>query len=451
MTEPTTHEPQDLDRLLEARDLDTLKRVLAVMPQADVAAMLAERPEADRVILFRLLDKDRAIDVFEQLDVDQQRRLLEAFTEERAQEVVASLDPDDRARLLDELPAKVAKRLLQALPPEQRDATAMLLGYPEQTAGRIMTPEYVDLRPHMTAGEALARIRAIALDKETIYTCFVVDATRHLIGTVSLKDLVLASPGALVAGLMKPSPVSARTEDDQEAVARLLTRYDLLAVPILDREGRLVGIVTVDDVVDVLEAETTEDIYRMGAVEAGETTYFRGGIARAVHQRIGWLLLLLVTNFLTSQVISSHADLLAVSVALAAFIPLLTASGGNVGAQSSTVVVRGLAVQELSWKRAPWALAREGAVGLVIGLLLAALAFAWAAWLSGSVAVAAVVGATLVVVTTLASLAGTFLPLAFARLGLDPALMSTPFITTVVDVVGVLLYFAMARMVLERV
>ncbi|HEX7125495.1 MAG TPA: magnesium transporter [Thermodesulfobacteriota bacterium] len=450
MTESTSHAPPDVDRLLDARDLETLKGVLAAMPQSDVASLLAERSEADQVILFRLLDKDRAIEVFEQLDVDQQRRLLEGFTEERAREVIASLDPDDRARLLDELPAKVAKRLLQALPPAAREATATLLGYPEQTAGRIMTPEYVDLRATMTAGEALARIRAIGLDRETIYTCFVVDATRHLLGTVSLKDLVLAPPGALVAGLMTPNPVSARTEDDQEEVARLLSRHDLLAVPILDREGRLVGIVTVDDVVDVLEAEATEDIYRMGAVETGDASYFRAGIGSAVRQRIGWLLLLLATNTLTSQIISSQADLLTVSVVLAAFIPLLTASGGNVGAQSSTVVIRGLAVQELSWKRAPATLLREGAVGLLIGLALGALAFGWAAWLSGSLAVAAVVGGTLVVVTTLASLTGTLLPLVFARLGLDPALMSTPFITTVVDVVGVLLYFAMARVVLER-
>lgn len=451
MSEPTPRPAHDLDRLLEARDLQTLKRTLGTMPEPDIAAVLAERSEADRVILFRLLDKDRAIEVFEQLDVDQQRRLLEGFTEERAREMVASLDPDDRARLLDELPAKVAKRLLQALPPGEREATAMLLGYPEQTAGRIMTPEYVDLRATMTAGEALARIRAIGLDRETVYTCFVVDATRHLLGTVSLKDLVLAPPGALVAALMTPEPVSARTEDDREAVARLLTRYDLLAVPILDREGRLVGIVTVDDVVDVLEAEATEDMYRMGAVEAGDTSYFGGGVARAVRQRIGWLLILLVANSLTSHIIAGQEDLIAVFVALAAFIPLLTASGGNVGAQSSTVVVRGLAVQELSWKRAPWALAREGAVGLVLGLLLGGLAFAWATWLSGNAAVGAAVGVTLVAVTTLASVTGTLLPLVFARLGLDPALMSTPFITTIVDVVGVLLYFVAARAILGAV
>ncbi len=438
----------DLDTLLAERRLDELKAALAAMPPAEVAAELAARSESEGVILFRLLDKNRAMEVFEQLDVDQQRRLLEGFTEDGAREVVASLDPDDRARLLDELPAKVAKRLLQALPPEARAETAMLLGYPEQTAGRIMTPEYVDLRPGMTAGEALARIRKVGLDRETIYTAFVVDATRHLLGTVSLKDLVLADPATPVAALMKPDPVSARTEDDQEAVARLLSVHDLLAVPILDREGRLVGIVTVDDVVDIIEDEATEDIYRMGAVEAGDISYFRAGIAQAVRQRVGWLLVLLLTNTLTGHIIAGQSALLESAVTLAAFIPLLTGSGGNVGAQSSTVVVRGLALRELSWRRAPWALVREGAVGLLLGLLLGALALGWAAWLQGSWAVATVVAASLVAITTLASLTGTLLPLLFARLRFDPALMSTPFITTVVDVVGVLLYFAIARTVL---
>lgn len=445
MTEPTRPERPDLDPLLEARDLDTLKRLLAAMPAAEVAALLAEHAEADRVILFRLLDKDRAIEVFEQLDVDQQRRLLEGFTEERAREVVASLDHDDRARLLDELPAKVAKRLLQALPPEARQATAMLLGYPEQTAGRIMTPAYVDLRPTMTASEALARIRAIGLDKETVYTCFVVDATRHLVGTVSLKDLVLAPAGAVVAGLLKPDPVSARTEDDQETVARLLTRHDLLAVPILDREGRLVGIVTVDDVVDVLEAEATEDIYRMGAVQVAEASYFRGTVARAVRQRIGWLFVLLLANTLTARIIAAQAEFLETVVVLAAFIPLLIGGGGNVGAQSSTVVVRGLALQELSWKRAPWVVLREGSIGLLLGLMLGGLALGWAVWLQGDLRVGLVVATSLVAITTFASLVGTLLPLLFARLRFDPALMSAPFITTFVDVVGVLVYFGIAR------
>ncbi len=278
--------------LLEQRQFDTLRRSLASMNAVDIARLLEELPPEQEVVAFRLLPKALAVQVFEQMEPDQQQRLLQSFTTEGARELVEAMSPDDRAALMDEVPAMVARRLLQLLSPPERKATLTLLGYEEGTAGRVMTPDFVDLRKDMTVGQALARIRSLALDKETIYVAYVMDDERHLKGTVSLKDLVLAHPDTKLADMMTPNPKFVYTSDSQEEVARVLRDYDLLAVPVVDDEERLVGIVTWDDVVDIIEREATEDIYRYGAVTGVEHRYFSAGLLQVVRQRVIWLFFL---------------------------------------------------------------------------------------------------------------------------------------------------------------
>lgn len=438
----------EVEQLLKENRFEALKKVLSDGNAMDIAELVAHQDPKEQVILFRLLDKAMAADVFENLSSPDQQHLLKSFQDNRVKDILDEMSPDDLARLLDEVPAVVAKRLVQLLPPQERKITSTLLGYPENTAGRIMTPEYVALREEMTVSGALEKIRRVGLEKETVYYCYVVTQKRSLVGIVSLKTLVIKPPDEIVGDIMDTNPISVRTEDDQEKVARDLQKYDLLAVPVVDKENRLVGIITVDDVMDVIEEEVTEDIYRMGGVEVPETTYFKARVLAVVGRRVGWLLVLLLTNTLTGSIIIGQSDTLRSVVSLAAFIPLLIGSGGNIGAQSSTVMVRGLALREVSMANYFEVLSREVGIGLLLGIMLGALVTVWAHAVQGNWAVSITVGLSLVVISTLASFAGGALPLVFSRLKLDPAIMSAPFITTMVDVLGVFTYFKVAHMIL---
>ncbi len=433
---------------LQEQKWQEIKAFLAPKNPMDVASLIAEFPPAERALLFRLLGKQQAVEVFEYLPVEDQQALLESFKAEELRHIVEHMSPDDRADFLDELPAKVAKRLLALLTPEEREATALLLGYKEATAGRIMTTEYIDLKDFFTVAEALKRIRRVGLDKETVYYCYVIDEKRHLIGTVSLRQLVLADPGTLVKDLMKREVIFATTDEDQEEVARKIQKYDLLALPVVDREGRLVGIVTHDDVLDILQEEATEDIYRLGAMDVPEQSYFRSRILSVAGNRLGWLLILLFTNTFTGNIILRHSDLLESVIALAAFVPMLIGSGGNIGSQTSTVFVRGLALREITKRNALFLILREVGVGLLLGSLLGVLVVFWAYWLQGNWWVAVAVGLSLVLISSLATFFGSVWPLVFQQIGLDPALVSAPFIATVVDVLGALTYFQVARLIL---
>ena len=434
--------------LLEHRQFEALRRSLAEMNAVDVARLLEAMPPEEAAVAFRLLPKGLAVQVFEQLEPEQQHRLLEAFTAEGARDLIEAMSPDDRAALLDEVPAMVARRLLQLLSPEQRQATLALLGYEEDTAGRIMTPYFVDLRKDMTVAQALERIRRLAMDRETIYYAYVIDDERRLRGTVSLKDLVLARPDAKVGGIMTPNPKAVSTHTDQEEVGHVLRDYDLLAVPVVDAEGRLVGIVTWDDVVDIMEEEATEDIYRYGAVPVTERGYFTTNVPSVVRRRAPWLFLLILVNFVTGSIIAAQEALLAEVVILAAFIPLLIDTGGNVGAQSSTVVIRGLATGEISMRRAALIVAREVGIGMLLGLVLGVAVVGMAYVLGRDLRVSLVVGTTLVAITTMAAMTGAALPFIFRLFRVDPAMVSAPFITTVMDIFGVVLYFFVAHMLL---
>jgi len=414
----------------------------------DIAEVIGELPEAQQALAFRLLPKDLAIRVYEHLDIDLQQALLREFRSQEIQDILDKMSPDDRARLFDELPAKVVAELLPQLSPEEREATALLLGYAPNTAGRIMTPEYISLRENLTAAEALERVRRLARETETIYYLYVTDQERHLTGTLSLRELVMADPAQRLEKVMNREVVFVSTHTDQEEVARIIQRYDLLAVPVVDAERRLVGIVTVDDVLDILEQEATEDIYSLGGLQSGEDDYFDLSFWQAARKRVVWLLILLLTNTFTSTIIAGQEEVLSQVIALAAFIPLLVDSGGNVGSQSSTVVIRGLSTAAVRLKDGLGVLAREAVVGAMLGIMLSLITIGWAYALQRDLLVAVIVGLSLFGISVLSSVSGAGLPFLFRSFGLDPALMAAPFITTIVDVLGVLIYFYVARLIL---
>lgn len=436
--------------LLEQNDLQGAKAILVPVQPADIAEAIGGLPEAMQALAFRLLSKDEAIEVYEYLDSGVQQALLEEFKRQDVLDVVDKMSPDDRARLFDELPAKVVNRLLEQLSPAERQATAQLLGYEAGTAGRIMTPELISLKEYFTISQALERIRQLASTTETIYYLYVTDAARRLTGILSLRDLVTAQPEQTIGEIMIRDAICVHTDTDQEEVARVIQRYDFLAVPVVDREQRLVGIVTVDDVIDILEQETTEDIYALGGgVQSGGDNYFQTDLLTVARKRVVWLFVLLITNTVTGTIIKSEEEILRQVVSLAAFIPLLTGTGGNVGAQSSTVVIRGMNTDEIRSLGPIQVILREGIAGAILGSMLGSVATIWAFTLQGNLAVASAVGASLIAISVLASVSGSALPFLFKLLNLDPALMSAPFITTAVDVLGVLIYFNLARLILQ--
>ncbi len=439
-----------LQALLEQKDLQGAKAILVPVQPPDIAEAIEGLPEPMQLLAFRLLSKGEAIEVYEYLDRNVQEALIEEFKRQDVQDIVDKMSPDDRARLFDELPAKVVTRLLEQLSPAERQATAQLLGYEAGTAGRIMTPELISLKEGFTVAQALERIRRLAKKTETIYYLYVTDGARRLTGILSLRDLVTADPQETIGEIMTRDAICVHTDTDQEEVARLIQRYDFLAVPVVDREQRLVGIVTVDDVIDIIQQETTEDIYALGGgVQSGGDNYFQTGLLTVARKRVVWLFVLLLTNTVTGTIIKAEEDILQQVVTLAAFIPLLTGTGGNVGAQSSTVVIRGMNTEEIKALGPVQVIGREAIAGVLLGTMLGSVATVWAFTLQGNLAVAIAVGASLVAISVLASISGSALPFLFRVLGLDPALMSAPFITTAVDVLGVLIYFNLARLILR--
>ncbi|MBD2392854.1 magnesium transporter [Cyanobacterium aponinum AL20118] len=440
-----------LQILLEQNNLEGVKALLLPVQPVDIAEAIESLPSQMQLIAFRLLNKTEAIDVYEHLDYTVQQSLIEQFKRQEVIDIVDKMSPDDRARLFDELPASVVSRILEQLSPEERQATNLILGYEEDTAGRIMTPEYISLKQNLTVEQTLEKIRSLAPNSELVYYMYVVDQSRHLVGIVSLRDLVLHEPQQTLENIMTKDVIYVKTDMDQEEVARLIQRYDLLALPVVDKELRLVGIVTVDDVIDVLEQEATEDIYALGAVSSDGDNYFQTNLFTVARRRVTWLLVLLLTNTVTGSIIGAQEDVLTQVTVLAAFIPLLIGTGGNIGTQSSTVVIRGLSTDEISDLGPAKVVFREAIAGLLLGLILGLLATIWAYLLpqtDKNIIVSLSVGISLIAISTLASISGSALPFIFRRLGLDPALMSAPFITTAVDVLGVLIYFNIARLML---
>ncbi|HKL25531.1 MAG TPA: magnesium transporter [Desulfuromonadales bacterium] len=429
-------------------DPDELRARLGELDPVKIADELARLEPSRQAEMFRQIEGDRAREVFCLLDAAHQETILGSLDETRAAALVEELDPDDRARLFTELAKDHAEKLLAGLSPQERRLTIQLLDYPAESAGRIMTPEYVSLQPDLTAAEALQQIREQAAAAETIHTLPVIDSDERLVGMLELSDLVLAAPETPIRSIIREELRSVRADTDQETVARLLQAADLLAVPVVDAGERLLGLVTVDDAMDVLTREEEEDISRAGGTEPLRRPYFSVSDLRLARSRIVWLLVLIVAATLTVQVLKTFEQTLDQVVALAMFIPLLIGTGGNAGAQSATTLVRGMAVGDVHPRDFLRTLLREARVGLLLGLMLGLLSYG-PVWIFADPALALVVSLTLVSICTLASAVGALMPLLARSLGVDPAVASAPFVTTVVDATGLLVYFLIARAVLQ--
>lgn len=440
---------QTVQSLLEAKKYSSLRDVLITMNPADIAGLFLELSPDSLPLLFRLLPKELAADTFVEMDEESQELLILGFSDRELKEVIDELYVDDAVDLVEEMPATVVKRILRQTSPETRKMINEILKYPEDSAGSIMTTEYVNLRPDMTVAQALQRIRATGVDKETIYTCYVTGADRKLTGIVTAKALLLSDSAQKIADIMESHVISVQTMTDQEQVALMFNKYNFLALPVVDQEERLVGIVTVDDAMDVMQEETTEDIEKMAAIVPSDRPYMRTGIWATFKQRIPWLLILMVSATFTGMIITSFENALAAQVVLTAFIPMLMDTGGNSGSQASVTIIRGLSLNEIRFKDLFKVLWKEFRVGILCGIALAAANFVKLLIIDRvSATVALTVCLTLVTTVILAKLVGCSLPMLAKKIGFDPAVMASPFITTIVDAFSLLIYFQIASLLL---
>ncbi len=443
---------RELDELLELLDTKQytrLRQYLSELNHADVAALLEEMEDMLTLKTFRILPKDMAADVFSYLDVEDQQFILISMSDKEAAGIIDNLMADDAVDLLEEMPANVVKGILAIASPETRRDINHLLRYPEDSAGSIMTVEYVDLKETLTVEEAIARIRKVGLDSETINICYVLDEQRRLVGTVALRYLLLSDGDEVIGDIMHENVISIHTLTDQEEAARQFKKYDFTAMPVVDNENRLVGIITVDDIVDIIEEETTEDMEKMAAIVPSDKPYMRTTVIETYRKRIPWLLLLMVSATFTGAIITSFEEALSVYAALIAFIPMLMDTGGNAGGQASVTVIRGLSLGEIEYRDAFRVVWKEVRVAVLCGLTLAAANFAKLMLFDRvGVSVAAVVCLTLVAAVLLAMLVGCLLPIGAKKLGFDPAVMASPFITTIVDALSLIVYFRVATVIL---
>jgi magnesium transporter len=437
-------------RLTEEKKYATLRDIMSTMNAADLAALFEEDiPEGVLPLLFRLLPKELAADTFVEMSSDRQELLIRGFSDSELKEVVDELYVDDAVDLVEEMPANVVKRILVQADPEKRQMINNILKYPEDSAGSIMTTEFVELRPHMTVEDAILHIRRCGITKETINTCYICKKDRTLIGMVTIKDLILAENEQTMEELMEDHMISVGTMEDQESVALQFSKYDFLAMPVVDGEGRLVGIVTVDDVLDVMEQETTEDIEKMAAIVPADKPYLKQTTFELWKSRIPWLLLLMISATFTGMIITSFEEALAKYVVLTAYIPMLMDTGGNSGSQASVTVIRGISLNEIEFSDIFRVIWKEVRVALLCGVTLAVCNFAKLLIFDRlEMAVAATVCLTLIVTIFCAKLVGCTLPLIAKKLGFDPAVMASPFITTIVDAISLLVYFQFATRIL---
>ena len=456
MTERFEILEQTLFRMLEDKKYATLRDILVTMNPSDIAELLLELEERQIPLLFRLLPKELAAETFVEMETDEQELLIRGFSDNELKEIIDELYADDAADLVEEMPANVVKRILRQADPEMRNTINQLLRYDEKSTGSIMTTEYVTLRPDMTVEEAILRIRRQGVDKETIYTCYVTEG-RVLIGLVTVKDLLLcADDETKIKDIMLTNLISVTTQTDKEESARMLSKYNFLALPVVDGENRLVGIVTFDDAMDVMEEEATEDMELMSAITPSEKTYLRSSAGELFKNRIPWLMLLMVSATFTGMIITAFEGALAAQVALTAFIPMLMGTGGNSGSQSSVTVIRALSLDELQLRDIGRVLWKELKTSVLCGAALAVVCFFKILLVDRllmgnsdiTLMVNTVVCLTLLVTVVAAKLVGCSLPLAAKALRLDPAVMASPFISTVVDALSLLVYFLFAKALL---
>lgn len=434
-----------LTALAEARKYNSIKDILLTMNPADIAETFGAVPEQKLPILFRLLPQDLAAETFAEMAPENQQTLIEAFSDRELKEVVNELCADDAADLVDDMPANVVKRILRQADPEMRRMINELLKYPEDTAGSIMTPEFVKLRPDMTVDQAIKSIRRTGLEKETINDCYITDQNSRLTGTVSIRTLIVSQADAVIRDIMDENVISVDAKEDQEVVARVFDKYNLMVVPVVDGEQHLVGIITVDDVLEVLKQETTEDMEIMAAMMPSDRPYIKTPVLELWKNRIPWLLILMVSATVTGFIITQFEDALAVYVVLTAYIPMLMDTGGNSGSQASVTVIRALSLQELEFKDLAQVVWKEMRVALLCGVTLAVVNFGKLMVIDRvGMVVAAVICCTLVVTVFVAKITGCVLPMVAKRLGFDPAVMASPFITTIVDALSLLIYFQFA-------
>ncbi|SCX91487.1 magnesium transporter [Lachnospiraceae bacterium XBB2008] len=439
----------EIKELLESKQYTRLRQKAAELNEADIAATMEELEDAEQFKMFRILPKSMAADVFSHLEVDTQQYIITSLSERDAGSIIDNLMADDAADLLEEMPANVVKKLLANASPETRRDVNHLLQYPEDSAGSIMTVEYVDLKESLTVSQAIERIRKIGVDSETINICYVLDAQRTLIGTVALRYLLLSDPDAVIGDIMHENVISLNTLMDQEEVARQFQKYDFTAMPVVDNENRLVGIITVDDVVDIMEAEATEDMEKMAAIVPTDKPYMKTGIFETWKKRIPWLLLLMVSATFTSRILTSFEDALKVCAILTAYIPMIMDTGGNAGGQASVTIIRGLSLNEIEFSDIWKCIWKELRVAFVCGATLASANFVKMLLIDRTgVMVSLVVCLTLLCAVLMAKLVGCILPMVAKRIGFDPAVLASPFITTIVDALSLLVYFGIASSIL---
>lgn len=435
--------------LLEEKKFGQLRTELQELNPADIALFMEEIPVESLPVVFRILPKDMAAETFTFMDSDLQEHLIHSFSDNELKAVLDEIYLDDTVDIVEEMPANVVKRILRFVGPDKRKVINEILKYPEDSAGSIMTIEYVSLRRRMSVKEALNRIRKTGLDKETIYTCYVTSDHNRLVGIVTAKTLLLADETAVIEDIMERNPIYATTTDDKEDVAIMLQKYDFLALPVVDEECRLVGIVTVDDAMDVLQEEATEDMEKMAAILPGDKPYLKTSVFELFKSRIPWLMLLMLSSAFTGMIIHAYESSLATYVILTSFIPMLMGTGGNSGSQASVTIIRGLSLGEIEFSDILTIVWKEIRVAVLCGVALAIASFFKTLWLDcAGLEVSLVVSLTIIATVLTAKITGCILPILASKIGFDPAVMANPFITTIVDTLSLVLYFAIASSII---
>ena len=430
-------------KLLQQRQYKAVRSILDVMNEVDIASLLSELDDKELALAFRLIPKDKAAEVFANMDGSMQSYLVEMFSEKELKELLDDLYMDDTVDMLEELPANLVNRILDTVSTSDRALINQLLNYPEDSAGSIMTTEYVDIRKNMTVAQAMAHIKETGIHKETIYTCYVTER-RRLIGIVSAKDLMTTDDDVLIKDLMETEIISVKTHTDKEEVAKLFTKYDFLAIPVLDTDGLMVGIVTFDDAMDVMVEEATEDITKMAAINPSEKTYFETSVFTHAKNRIPWLLILMFTSIITGTIITKYENAFAAIPLLVSFIPMLMDTGGTCGSQSSTLIIRGIALSQIRFKDIFRVIFKEFRISLIVGSVLAVTNGIRIMIQYDDFNLALVIALSLVGTVIMAKLIGCMLPLLASKVNLDPAIMASPLITTLVDIFSILIYFNIA-------
>ena len=430
-------------KLLAQREFEAVRSILDVMNEVDIASLLSTLSDKELALAFRLIPKDKAAEVFSNMDTSMQTYLVTMFTEKELKELLDDLYMDDTVDMLEELPANLVKRILATVSASDRSMINQLLNYPEDSAGSIMTTEYVDLREEMTVGQAMAHIKKTGIHKETIYTCYITER-RKLVGIVSAKDLMTTDDDVPIKDLMETEIISVYTHSDQEQVAQLFTKYDLLALPVIDQDGRMVGIVTFDDAMDVMVDEATEDITKMAAINPSEKTYFETSVLQHAKNRNPWLLILMFTSIITGTIITRYENAFAAIPLLVSFIPMLMDTGGNCGSQSATLIIRGIALDEIRFTDLFKVMFKEFRISLIVGAFLAVANGVRIFIQYHNPGLAVVIACSLMGTVIMAKLVGCTLPLPAKKVNLDPAIMASPLITTLVDTFSILIYFNIA-------